>query len=267
MINFKLKDFDNVQPVGQEPNLYLSWFWLTDADLWLTFGNHTIYEYSKEALAHFDKKPSPYNDYYLVRFIEDFTELFENICEDVPDKLYDLTNDLELFLTNAQKWLDIYETDEEEYSDFYFEEYDKFMSWVYERTLNSSHLIGGPNLSFFKNNNKIRIVWETEEVLDNGIYIWKAKNGNFEMEFTDFVHKIEDFGFRFFKDMDRQIELTVEKNWENIKVDKNRIKNEHKERQEEFYSKLNLLKQENIKKTNWEEIEQLNHRMKNEINV
>lgn len=267
MINFKIKDFDSIKPVGQKPNLYLSWFWLTDADLWLTFGNYTIYEYSKEALAHFGDKSSPYSDYYLVRFLEDFTDLFENICEDVPDNLYNLTNDLSLFLTNVQNWLDIYEIDEDEYSDFYYEEYDKFMSWVSERTLSSSHLIGGPNLSFFKNNNKIRIVWDTEEVLDNGIYIWKEKNGSFEMNFLDFIHKIEGFGFQFFKDMNRQIELTIEKDWDNIKVDKNHIKNEHQERQKDFYAKLNLLNQKNITKTNWREIEELNNRMKNEINL
>jgi hypothetical protein len=266
VINFKLKDLNQINPVGQEPNLYLSWFWLTDGDLWLTFGNQTIYKYSKEALAHFEDKVSPYNDYYLVRFLEDFSDLFEMISEEVPSKLFNLTGDLSLFLSNAQKWLDIYETDEEEFSDFYFEEYDQFISWVSERTLGSSHLIGGPTLSFFKNDKKIRIIWDTEKKLENGIYIWEAKNGIYEMDFVDFVDKIESFGVQFFKDMDRQIELTIEKNWENIKIDKNRIKEEQKERQEDFFIKLNLLKQKTTTKTNWEKIEQLYNRMTKEIN-
>ena len=57
MINFTLKEFDKINPVGQEPDLYLSWFWLTEGDLWLTFGDQTIYEYSKEAITYFRRNP------------------------------------------------------------------------------------------------------------------------------------------------------------------------------------------------------------------
>jgi hypothetical protein len=60
VINFKLKDIDKIIPVTQEPNLYLSWFWLTDGDLWLTFGDQTICEYSKEAMQYFGDKPTPF---------------------------------------------------------------------------------------------------------------------------------------------------------------------------------------------------------------
>ena len=34
-----------------------------------------------------------------------------------------------------KKWLEINDTDEDNYSDFYFEEYDKLISWTYQRTL------------------------------------------------------------------------------------------------------------------------------------
>ena len=97
MINFKLKDFDKIIPVGQEPNLRLSWFFLTDGDLWLTFGDQTIYEYSKEAIQHFGDKTTPYNDYYIVRFLEDFTELFRKISEPIPDSFFSLTPKIKQF--------------------------------------------------------------------------------------------------------------------------------------------------------------------------
>jgi hypothetical protein len=127
--------------------------------------------------------------------------------------------------------------------------------------------VGGPKLSFFKNKDKIRIVWDTEDVLDNGIYIWTAKNGNFEMNFADFIDAIDNFGLKFFKAMDRQIELTIEKNWDSIKVDKSRLIEEHKERKEDFYFKLSLLKQNSYQKTNWAEIQHLYDRMINEIRI
>ncbi len=265
MINFKLKDFDKIVPVGQEPDLRLSWFWLTDGDLWLTIGNETIYEYSKEAINNFGDKPTPYNDYYLVRFIEDFTGVFEKIRETIPQKFYDLTKDLKKFQSDTQKWLDIYDTDEDDYSDFYFEEYDKLISWTFQRTFDSGHLIGGPHLSFFRRNDKVRVVWETEHILENGISLWTAKDGSFEMEYSDFVDKIKVFGQSFFAAMDKQVEFAVAKEWSNIKIDKQRLVEEQKERKNKFFSTLLLLDQESTDKTNWTEVEQLFNRMTNEI--
>ncbi|MBX7225761.1 MAG: hypothetical protein K1X55_07005 [Chitinophagales bacterium] len=265
MINFKLREIDDLLPIGQEPNLSTSWFWLTDGDLWLNFGDQTIYEYSTEAINHWGNKPTPYNNYPLIRFIEDFTELFDKIRETVPEEFYHLTNELKKFQSDSKKWLDIYDTDEDEYSDFYFEEYDKLISWTYQRTFDSGHLIGGPHLSFFRRNNKVRIVWDTEHILENGISLWTAKDGSFEMDYSNFVKKIEVFGQSFFAAMDKQVELAVAKEWVNIKIDKQRLVEEHKERKDEFFSTLRLLYQEPTDKTNWTEVEQLFNRMTNEI--
>ncbi len=265
MINFKLRDYDKINPVGQEPNLYLSWFWLTDGDLWLKYGDQTIYEYSKEALQHFGDKLSPYNDYYIVRFLEDFTERFEKISVSIPKKFYCLTENIQQFKNDSQRWLDIYDTDEDEYSDFYFDDYDKLISWTYERLFDSGHLIGGPHLSFFRHKDKIRIVWDTEHTLENGISLWTAKDGNFEMNYSDFVNEVKKFGQNFFEEMDNQIELTLAKDWGDIKVDKARLKEEHKERKQEFYKNLFFLEQETNDETDWIGIDKLYERMINEI--
>ncbi len=265
MINFKLRELNKILPVGQEPNLTLSWFWLTDGDLWLKFGDQTIYEYSTEAINYWGNKPTPYNDYPLVRFIEDFTELFEKLREIIPEEFYDLTKDLKTFESDAKKWLEIYDTDEDSHSDFYFEEYDKLISWKYQRTFDSAHLIGGPNLSFFRRNDKVRIVWDTEFVLENGIILWTAKDGSFEMDYSDFKDKIKAFGHSFFCEMDKQIELAVAKDWEQVKVDKKRLVEEHQERKNDFYSSLALLDKEPVNRNDWTEVGSLFKRMTNEI--
>jgi hypothetical protein len=265
VINFKLRELSKILPVGQEPNLSLSWFWLTDGDLWLNFGEQTIYEYSKEALVYFGNKPTPYNDYPIVRFLEDFTQLFDRIRETIPQIFYDLTEDLKKFQSCSKKWLDIYDSGKDDYSDFYFDEYDKLISWAYKRTFDSGHLIGGPHLSFFRRAGKIRIVWETEHILENGISLWTAKDSSFEMEYSAFINKVKVFGHSFFAEMDKQIELSAAKEWGNIKVDKQRLVEEHKERKDEFFSTLLLLEQEPSDKTNWAEIEQLFNRMTSEL--
>lgn len=263
MINFKLRELDKISPWGVEPELSLHWFAMTDGDLWLTIGNETIYEYSTEAINHWGNKTTPYNDYPIVRFIEDFTELFDKIRETIPEEFYQLTNDLKKFQADSKKWLDIYDEDEE--SDFYFEVYDKLISWTYQRTFDSGHIIGGPHLSFFRRNNKLRIVWETERILENGIILWTAKDGSFEMDYSDFVEKIKAFGQSFFSAMDKQVELAVAKEWGNIKIDKQRLVEEHKERKDEFLSNILQLSQEPTGKTNWAEVEKLFKRMTNEI--
>jgi hypothetical protein len=265
MINFKLKDINHIDPIGQEPELYLSWFWLTDGEIWLKFGDQTVYEYSKEAMQHFGNKRSPYNDYYIVRFLKDFTELFKTISISIPANLFDLTENLNIFSKDAHKWLDIYDTDEDEYPDFYFNEYDKLKSWIYDRHFNSGHLKGGPHLFFFRHKNKIRIVWKTEHTLDNGIKIWTANDGNLVINFSDFVSKVKAFGLKFFEAMDKQVELTLKKDWEHIKVDKSRLIEEHKERQIEFIENISFLERSDNNKTNWTEIEALIKRMRKEI--
>jgi hypothetical protein len=265
MINFKLRELGKIAPWGQEPELSLHWFGLTDGDLWLTFGNQTIYEYSKEAMDFWGNKPTPYKDYQLSRFIEDFTRLFDKIRESIPEEFYSLTKDLKRFQSDAKKWLDVYDTDEGNYSDFYFEEYDKLISWTYQRAFDSGHLIGGPHLSFFRRNDKLRIVWDTEHVLENGISLWTAKDGSFEMNYSDFIYKIKVFGDFFFAEMGKQVEFAVAKDWEKVKIDKQRLIEEHQERKDNFYSSLALLEQDPVEKTDWSEIKQLLKRMTNEI--
>lgn len=265
MINFKLKDFDKLTPVGQEPDLYLSWFWLTDGALWLNFGDHTIYEYSQEALQYFGGNSSSYNEYYIVRFLEDFTQRFGNISKSIPHRFYTLTENIKLFKEETKKWLDIHNTDEDEHNDFYFNEYDQLTSWTNERLFDSAHLIGGPHLSFFRHEDNIRIVWDTEHTLENGISLWTAKDGSFEMNYSDFVNEVKKFGQAFFEAMDKQIELTIAKEWGNVKVDKGRLVEEHKERKQEFDKNLSFMEQELEDTSNWTEIEELYQRMKSEV--
>ncbi len=264
-INFKLKELDQIVPWGKEPALRLSWFGMTDGELWLEFGTQTIYEYSKEAIDYFGERATRYNDYQLVRFIEDFTELFSNINETIPEFFYDVTQDLNTFMFNADKCLAIYDSEEDELFDTYFEAYSDLTSWIHQRTFNSIHLIGGPTLSFFRRKSKVRIVWSTEYILENGIHLWTAKDGFYEMDFRSFVVEIKKFGQNFFTQMDKQIELALAKDWGKIEVDKQLLKEEHQQRKKDFSAALSNLEQNQQVSTNWTKIEELYQQMSNEL--
>lgn len=265
MINFELKHIDETQPAGTDAELYMCWFWLTDGYLWLNLADSTLYEYSKDALKYFGMKTSAYNDYPIVRFIDDFTELFKVINESIPDDIYQLTENLSQFLNDSQRWLDINDTDEDEYSDFYFEEYDNLISWTYNRSFGSGHLIGGPRFSFFRNKDKIRIIWETEDKLENGIQIWTAKNGNIEISYTEFISQVKEFGNRFFTQMKDKVEIAVQKDWKDIQIDKKELIKEHKERELDFWNQFTLLESDSTTKTNWKQVRELKFRMDKEI--
>ncbi|MDR0195884.1 MAG: DUF5984 family protein [Myroides sp.] len=227
-----------------------------------------MYEYSKEAIYFLGTNTASYVDYPIIRFIEDFTALFDKIRESVPSHLYTLTNNLKNFDTNTKKWLDLYDTEDDSNdidNDFYFNEYLNLTSWISQRCLDSGHLIGGPYLYFFRYVDKIRIIWQTDYNLDNGIPLWSAKDGSLEMDYNDFVHRITDFGLSFFSEMEKQTNLSFPENWKNVTIDKERVAFEQIERKEKFFTDLQLLNQESSNKTNWLEIQHLLNRMTNEI--
>ena len=267
MIHFKLKHLDEIQPAGTDGDFTMSWFWLTDGDLWLNLADSTLYEYTPEALKYFGDKKSPYNDYPLIRFIEDFTELFNEVSESIPNDIYKLTGNLTGFLNDSQKWLDFIDTDDDEYSDFYFEEYDKLISWTDKRTIDSGHLIGGPHISIFRNGDNIRIVWETAHQLENKIDLWTAKNGAIEISYSDFISQVYDFGKRFFEQMNTQVDVALKKDWKDVKIDKTRLIQEHAEREKDFFDQLALLEKEPKSATNWKLVEELHTRMQSELNT
>lgn len=265
MIHFELKHIDETEPAGTDSNLRMNWFWLTGGDLWIDLKSSILYEYTKEAQGYFGNNKSSFNNYPIVRFIEDFADIFDSIHESVPKEIYDLTLELETFYKDAEVWWSIIDPNEEEMDYKSFELYDTLISWAYNRSFNSGHLIGGPTFSFFRHNDKIRIVWKTEYQLDNGIDIWTAKNGFIEIKYLEFITQIKNFGERFFDQMKIQVEFAVKKDWKNVQIDKKRLMQEHEEREKDFFFQLIKLENNQSKKTNWELIKELNNRMKKEI--
>lgn len=267
MINFVLNNIDEIHPVGTPPDLHISWFWLTDANLWLNFGESTIYEYSDEAMSQFGSKPTRYNDYPLSRFIEDFTSLFSAISESVPFQIWGISENLNGFYRQADEWMEKYDTNNDEISEFYFNEYHSLINWASSRTLNSGHLMGGPNITFIRFEDQIRIIWSSDANFENGFSIWKFKSGHYDMKYADFIKQVELFRDSFFEKMDLQISLASNKNWGEIEFDRIQLANEHQERKLTFDEQLSNLIRVNHSATNWAEITGLYNRMKDELKI
>lgn len=252
---------NKIKPFGEKGGYSLGWFGLTDGLLWISVGGQTIYEYGKEARKRFHHCKK-YNDYYLARFLEDFFKTFRYVGEPIPEKLYD---NVENFALRAEKWLDSYGDEADEiYEKFYSEEFFPLYEWYSQRSFDSAHLLGGPDIGCFRCENKIKIVWQSNYALNNGKSIWTAPHGCFELPYNDFVWAVEAFFEDFCAEMDIQTEKALKKNWKKLLVDKQKLIEENGSRRLEFLQCISLLKN-NKTVTDWEKIIAIYQKMTEQV--
>lgn len=252
LINFKLKHPDSIAPWGDAPDTSMDWLGLTEGEYWLDLNRAMLYEYTNDVLT--GEEDARYVEYPVARLIEDFSVLFEAIAAPVPDGFYSIAKSnhyLYRFYGAVQQWLEKV-SDEATYDRF-----EKAIEWIYSRTLIAMHLTGGPGISFFRNGDKLAIVWKADYLTENNIPVWTAGNGEMEMPYESFVGEVEDFGERFFNAMDMQVQLAAAKDWGSTHINKERLIQEQQERKTAWQKKLALLKGEPGKAPEWELINSL----------
>lgn len=261
MINFKLNHIDNIFPFGPKGDKTLHLFALTDGAYWMKINSSNLFEYTDEILNHWGGT-CKYAEYQIMRFIEEFSSLFFKITEPIPSDLYVYVNSAKLLKQiEAQKVLWEGEKMDSGGKEIIYEE---SFGWILDRTLNSHHLTAAPCISFFRNNDKITIVWIADQLVENRIPIWTAQTGEVEMDFEDFVFHVEDFGKKFLAKMERQINNAVEKDWGPILIDKIKLKEQYIGLAGDFDYWIKILRQDvlyqslrkhgSIPETNWESI-------------
>ncbi len=269
-IKFKLFNLDNISLFGREGATHASWFSLTDGDLWIDFGKAIFYKYTDEAIEYFEGKPSPFNDYYISRFIEDFTYLLGKVNESVPLEIFENICNLQnltQFLDDAEKWLDKQVPDDDDNIENKIEndswvKYNFLTLWIHDRQLGSGHLQGGPKIWFFRHEEQVRIIWKADHKIEERINMWTSQYGQFRLPYSSFKKELKRFGEAFFQAMDEQVHLAVEKDWGDIKIHKIQLLKEHRQRYVDFYLSLSKLDEESKEHTDWDKIEVLIQEMK-----
>lgn len=236
-INFKLKPLGEIEPFGEKGRWSLSWFGLTDSLLWITAGDKTVYEYSDAALKEWGG--CKYNDYYLSRFLEDFSEIFASIAEPVSRVHYD---SVEEFEERCEKQLEQLpdDVDDPEFDRLY-DEYLEQRAWFGDRVFDSGHLKGGPLIGCFRCEDKLKLYWNGDVPLESGESIWTAPRGSFEMPYEEFAAEVKRFFAEFYREMDKQVKRALERDWGEIAVDKEYLVRENAERKIGFDQKLSRL--------------------------
>lgn len=256
-INFRLKAPEEICPWGSG----MHWFGLTDSLLWINVGDKVIYEYSEDALKLYGCQR--YNDYQLSRFLEDFSELFSSTAVSVPHELYEAA---ECFFEMSEEWRRSYIDEPDEiFDEFYYNEYAGLTEWYGARTMNSGHLVGGPNISFVRCGDMLKIIWDSIDMLENGGNMWTSPKGIYEMDYGEFAYETKRFFGEFFTAMDGQVRKSCEMDWGDINLDKARLCEENVQRREMFEQRLRTL-DDTASEGNYRQILGLFEKMKTEIN-
>ncbi len=248
MINFTLNSIDDTPAWGTPPNMRLHWWALTLGQIYFEFDKTKIFEYSPEAKDFFGN-PNEYCEYQIAAIIEDFSNLFEKIGESIPEDLFSLTENLLLFLSRSEKWLN--KNDGEE---FYFSSYEPLRSWIDQRELNCNYFTQSPKIYFFRHDDILRAVWEISGKLENGANMWAAQSGQFQMPYREFVRKIKNFRDLFFENMGEKIHHIINADLGKIDINEDDLLKEHSEKANIFSEKLHLLEDESNIQSNWTEV-------------
>lgn len=254
LINFKLRHPTDITPWSS-----VGWFVLSDGEYWLDLGEVNFYEITDAASKEFGEQDGKFVDYQLARLIEDFSELFEHISEPVPDDFYELARKEDALFNFYSKANErIVDLNDEVISDNEFYRIHKVIEWIGDRALTALHLSSNPTICFFRNKDKISLVWSADQTLESGAQLWTAGKGNIELDYREFVAEIVDFKERVFSAMEIQIQTANSMDWGHIQVDKARRLTEQIERKGKFEKRINyLLETEKPAMTNWDEIRQI----------
>jgi hypothetical protein len=246
MIHFKLKHVDDVDLFGFPGKREVHWFALTDGMYWFDFGMAKVFELTDAV-----RKPGDaerYLEYNIARLVEDFSELFPAIGESLPPDRYQLVQTpegLQRLYEQRIAALDEYEAIHQEDFDIDAPDYPApadSLDWVRSRTLRSQHLKNGPQISFFRSAEEIRIVWIADAQNDNGTSIWTAGLGATAMAYAEFVDKVEEFGATFFAAMEQQVQDALAKDWGSVHIDKPAVEAEQQTRRRDFFNALKALR-------------------------
>ena len=150
------------------------------------------------------------------------------------------------------------------------EELDEFYlplsEWFYNRFLDSSHLICGPSIGFFRCGDKLKIIWDSD-TLEDGTEIWKYPRGIFETSYQCFVSEVSGFINSFTNDMDDQVSDVARNGIPGVSVDVDALVRENAQRKETFAHQQRSLHSEEKWETDWNTILDLYKTMRGELGM
>ncbi len=211
LFEFILRPLEEVQPWGEdEPTLH--WFGLTDGWCWWNVGLQQLFRNSQAWLDHWvGEYPEiatdpPYVDYQVVRPWEDLLTSLRSVLDPVPDDLIARTNDRqkwELFREQVGLWVQARNTDEA------WNLWQAAFHWWSKRSWDAGYLRRPPKIWLWTQGDTFHIRWDNRDVIDDGLPVWEATEGEITIPTADLVAEAKLFDDRLMSAMAERVKAVV----------------------------------------------------------
>ncbi len=215
LFELDLKPLDQVKPWGEPPNQTLHWFGLTDGVYYMNVGGQQLFRYSDDALLRWaaefpdECSESPYVDYQVIRLYEDVLEMLPNVLSPIPDMVVPYIRTLDAqkaWCKRLTSCIDLAADDD------VLNTYFSAVHWFELRTLSSHHLVDGPDIWMWRENEQIHIRWDNRDKLIDDISRWSATSGEICISIDQFISEVRSFHERLMLAMARRVKSVLECN-------------------------------------------------------
>ena len=259
LFEFELRPLKDVVPWGEPPNQRLSWFGLTDGIYYMNVGDQQLFRSSDEIIKLWSVEypqmasASPYVDYQIVRLYEDLLEILPYALEPLPDVAIAFINTLEnqrAWNRRLEEFFQLGEFDGQ--VDLYYDA----SRWLGCRTLSTLHLSMGPRIWMWREGDQIKVCWDNEGLVSDGVPHWTANNGEVRLSINDFMSEVQSFHDRLMAGMADRVQQILQENPfpASVDIDLRGLQSEHVQRTRSLTKAL----ERNLEPIDWQRVEEAN---------
>ncbi len=226
-IHFRFKEIEEIkESLSHFESHKISPIDLMDGDFFIEIAGQELYIYSKEILEYY-QDDDKYIDYQISSFETEFAECFYGIRKSISRNLYEYFVDaksIQSVWDNLEKFSDLHpeiwnKTETSAFKDFHI-----VSSFLQSRYLLAFPTFDVPEVYFFRHKDLLKIIWNAEQEC-NGIPLWSAKSGVYEMSYSEFVIKIKNFYTQYLAKMKKQVKKAIDNtDWGKFTFDKEYFK-------------------------------------------
>lgn len=194
LFEFELAPVEDVSPSDEPGQSPVSWFDLTYGTFWMPVGADTLFQYTPEVNAHWGVRSS-FADYQVAAFARDMLSAAAAGLAPLPALMERLATDWNSLsaLERSLRGRD----DDDSYA---------AMRWLGERSPRTDYLVESPRIFFLRVGEQIRVHWDNEDRVTEGIPVWSATRGIFALSVEAFADECRSFRDRLLLAMSARLD-------------------------------------------------------------
>jgi len=200
LFEFELDPVEQIEPWGKPESPNLSWFALTLGRFWMPVGDQVLFRYREGAFSQFGDEASRTVDYQMAAIADDILGSVATAVAPLPPFFASLASNREMM--DRLSSLPVEEEDEAE-GDLDLD-YTAWR-WLAERSPWTGYFVACPKFYFIRLGERLHIRWGNRERRVEGVEIWEAAYGSFEMSVEAFTSECRDFADRLLSQMEDRI--------------------------------------------------------------